>query len=81
MSVDESGQSQSCKFYWDDLGRRNSLMSMLYYLEAGLEIQCRINDGISNNSVIHRDMVVLVRRMKRPEYDDEYWEDDGIRRG
>ena len=21
-------------------------------------------------------MVVLVRRMKRPEYDDEYWEDD-----
>ena len=77
VSVDESGQSQSCNFYWDDLVAQKFFDVNAVLFGGGLG---NSNAALTMVSVIIllfiAIMVVLVRRMKRPEYDDEYWEDD-----
>ncbi|MEE2984852.1 MAG: hypothetical protein VX366_01370 [Candidatus Thermoplasmatota archaeon] len=77
VSVDESGQSQSCNFYWDDLVAQKFFDVNAVLFGGGLG---NSNAALTMVSVIIllfiAIMVVLVRRMKKPEYDDEYWEDD-----
>ena len=77
VSVDQAGQSQSCNAYWNDLVAQRFFDVNAVLFGGGLG---DTNTALTMVSIIVflfiSIMVVLIRRIKGEETDEDYWEDD-----
>ena len=77
MSIEQSGQSQSCNAYWDDLVAQRFFDVDAVLFGGGLGDS---NTALTMVSIIVflfiAIMVVLIRRLKGDQDDVDYWEDD-----
>ena len=77
VSVDQAGQSQSCNAYWNDLVAQRFFDVNAVLFGGGLG---DTNTALTLVSIIVflfiSIMVVLIRRIKGEETDEDYWEDD-----
>jgi len=77
VSVDQAGQSQSCNAYWNDLVAQRFFDVNAVLFGGGLGDS---NTALTMVSIIVflfiSIMVVLIRRIKGEETDEDYWEDD-----
>tara|TARA_E500000081_G_C5984154_1_gene283819 strand:- start:10 stop:702 length:693 start_codon:yes stop_codon:yes gene_type:complete len=77
VSVDQAGQSQSCNAYWNDLVAQRFFDVNAVLFGGGLGDS---NTALTMVSIIVflfiSIMVVLIRRIKGEENDEDYWGDD-----
>ncbi len=77
VSIEQSGQSQSCNAYWDDLVAQRFFDVDAVLFGGGLGDS---NTALTMVSIIVflfiAIMVVLIRRLKGDQDDVDYWEDD-----
>ena len=77
VSIDQSGQSQSCNAYWDDLVAQRFFDVDAVLFGGGLGDS---NTALTMVSIIVflfiAIMVVLIRRLKGDQDDVDYWEDE-----
>ena len=77
VSIEQSGQSQSCNAYWNDLVAQRFFDVDAVLFGGGLGDS---NTALTMVSIIIflfiAIMVVLIRRLKGEQDDDGYWDDD-----
>ena len=77
VSIDQAGQSQSCNAYWNDLVAQRFFDVDAVLFGGGLGDS---NTALTMVSIIIflfiAIMVVLIRRLKGEQDDNEYWDDD-----
>ena len=79
VSIDQSGQSQSCNAYWDDLVAQRFFDVDAVLFGGGLGDS---NTALTMVSIIIflfiAIMVVLIRRLKADQEETDYWDDDDL---
>ena len=79
VSIDQSGQSQSCNAYWEDLVAQRFFDVDAVLFGGGLGDS---NTALTMVSIIIflfiAIMVVLIRRLKADQEETDYWDDDDL---